>query len=97
MQGYSFTKLSCQRLYEFIEYRGLQKEAYFAGKRAVVIMLDTGWRELVEARWNILADPGRIYEAVFNYKKTSCPVGLYGNGDAGRKIVEILMNENRSC
>ncbi len=34
---------------------GLQKEAYFAGKRAVVVMPGTGWRELVDTGWNVLA------------------------------------------
>jgi len=27
---------------------GLQKETYFCGKRALVVMPDTGWRELVD-------------------------------------------------
>jgi len=35
---------------------GLQKEAYFCGKRSLVVMPDTGWRELVDMGWNVLAD-----------------------------------------
>jgi UDP-N-acetylglucosamine 2-epimerase (non-hydrolysing) len=69
---------------------GLQKEAYFAGKRAVVVMPDTGWRELVESEWNILADGNGIYNAVFTSQEKPYPKGLYGNGDAGKKMVAIL-------
>jgi len=35
---------------------GLQKETYFCGKRALVVMPDTGWRELVDTGWNVLVD-----------------------------------------
>nr|WP_245530418.1 UDP-N-acetylglucosamine 2-epimerase [Fervidobacterium pennivorans] len=69
---------------------GLQKEAYFAGKRAVVVMPDTSWRELVESEWNILADGEGIYDAVFSSQERPYPTGLYGNGDAGKRMVEIL-------
>jgi len=69
---------------------GLQKEAYFAGKQAVVVMPDTGWRELVEIGWNVLADGEGIYDAVFSSQERSYPTGLYGNGDAGKRMVEIL-------
>ncbi len=69
---------------------GLQKEAYFAGKRAVVIMPDTSWRELVESEWNILADGNGIYNAVFTFQERPYPTGLYGNGDAGKNMVAII-------
>ena len=69
---------------------GLQKEAYFAGKQAVVVMPDTGWRELVETGWNVLADEDNLYEKVFEDKKCDYPTGMYGNGDCAKKIVEIL-------
>ena len=35
---------------------GLQKEAYFCGKRALVVMPDTGWRELVDTNRNVLVN-----------------------------------------
>jgi len=41
---------------------GLQKESYFAGKQAVVIMPDTGWIELVDAGINCLTSPEMIRE-----------------------------------
>ena len=72
---------------------GLQKEAYFAGKRAVVVMPDTGWQELVDCGWNILASP-QVEEIV---RKTatilnSVPVqsAIYGNGKAAEQIVSAI-------
>ena len=47
-------------LFVITDSGGLQKEAYFAGKRAIVVMPDTGWRELTDAGWNILSRPGEI-------------------------------------
>ncbi|OGK71323.1 UDP-N-acetylglucosamine 2-epimerase, partial [Candidatus Roizmanbacteria bacterium RIFOXYC2_FULL_38_9] len=37
---------------------GYQKEAFYFGKQAIVVMPDTGWRELLG--WNYLADPNNI-------------------------------------
>jgi len=72
---------------------GLQKEAYFAGVPALVMMPDTGWIELVEARWNVLvdADRGKIVEKAFYAKNSDNPKGedLYGDGKAGEKIAAI--------
>jgi len=53
---------------------GLQKEAYFAGKRAIVVMPDTGWRELTQASWNALSEPDEIknkMDHIMNNKITS--------------------------
>lgn len=70
---------------------GLQKEAYFAKKRAVVLMPDTGWRELIEANWNILANEENLYEKTFEENNKSYLEGLYGDGNAGKKIIDILL------
>ena len=75
---------------------GLQKEAAFAGKRALVMMPDTGWQELVDCGWNLLcradaaemADKGRrLMEAA------ALPQGIYGNGEAARQIVAAIAKE----
>jgi UDP-N-acetylglucosamine 2-epimerase (non-hydrolysing) len=75
---------------------GLQKEAYYAGKRALVVMPDTGWRELTETGWNILVRPDaeafaqairRILQPVLHTPH------LYGRGDAARQIVEAIRKE----
>lgn len=73
---------------------GLQKEAYFAGVPALVMMPDTGWIELVEAGWNVLvdADKEKIVGLALDHEPSTQkrPEGLYGDGKAGDKIAEIL-------
>lgn len=74
---------------------GLQKEAYFAGKRAVVLLEDPGWREIVECGWNKLSEPSNLENMVFDNYSGTAPQGLYGSGDAAKRIVEILEKELR--
>jgi UDP-N-acetylglucosamine 2-epimerase (non-hydrolysing) len=69
---------------------GYQKEAYFSGKQAVIIMPDTGWRELVDLGLNTLADENNIYEKVMNNKKVNYIKNIYGSGKAAEKIVNVL-------
>lgn len=76
---------------------GYQKEAYYAGKRAVVIMPDTGWRELTEAGWNFLCAPkakevARKTAALIEYFSWSG--NLFGDGNAGEKIVSRINEQN---
>jgi len=73
---------------------GLQKEAYFAGVPALVMMPDTGWIELVEAGWNVLVDADKdlIIDKAFSHEPpANAPENLYGDGRAGEKIAEILV------
>lgn len=72
---------------------GLQKESYFAGVPGVVMMEDTGWIELVESKWNVLAgaDCQKIYEGVFSHPiPDSSKSNLYGEGKTSEKIVQII-------
>jgi UDP-GlcNAc3NAcA epimerase len=69
---------------------GLQKEAYFAGKRAIVLMPDTGWRELVEVGWNKLASADELLELILEDEEVPYPVNLYGDGHSAEMIVEII-------
>lgn len=69
---------------------GLQKEAYFAGKQAVVLMPDTGWRELVEVGWNRLTDEENLYQSVMEDNYRDFSGGVYGKGNAAELIVEKL-------
>ncbi|MEJ5229936.1 MAG: UDP-N-acetylglucosamine 2-epimerase, partial [Pseudothermotoga sp.] len=73
---------------------GLQKEAYFAKKQAIVLMPDTGWRELIEVGWNRLANEENLYEIVMKERSGEYPEGIYGKGDAGKKIVEISLYDS---
>ncbi len=82
---------------------GFQKEAVFAGKRALVVMPDTGWRELTDCGWNLLVDPKAddIVEKGLALAKeeVSVPPTPYGDGHAAEKIVttleSILKGESR--
>jgi len=72
---------------------GLQKEAYFAVKRAIVVMPDTGWRELTQAGWNVLSEPDEIknkMDYIMNNKIAPNVENIYGDGKTGEKIVKLL-------
>ncbi len=74
---------------------GLQKEAYFFGKLCLTMRDDTEWIELVDGGFNKLvgADQQTIIQAAesITHETFSAKSGLYGNGDAGMKIAEILL------
>lgn len=75
---------------------GLQKEAYYAGKRTVVVMPDSGWRELIDTGWNILTEPtsDTLVKKVFEVLSfCEYPQHIYGNGDATQRIVQHILNE----
>ncbi|HPB86335.1 MAG TPA: UDP-N-acetylglucosamine 2-epimerase (non-hydrolyzing), partial [Thermotogota bacterium] len=79
---------------------GVQKEAYFAGSPALVMMEDTGWRELVEMGFNALVDADK--EKIITGALSEKPVGeitpgLFGNGDAGSRIVGIISKSAGRC
>ena len=78
---------------------GLQKEAYFAKVPAIILMEDTGWLELVDIGWNVLVDADRekIVDSVLNHNPDLSKVDskVYGDGKAGEKIVEILLEDNK--
>jgi len=69
---------------------GYQKEAYFAGKQAVIIMPDTSWRELTNYGLNILTDEDQIYDNVMLSKQVNYVENIYGDGKASEKIISIL-------
>ena len=73
---------------------GYQKEAYFAGKQAVVVMPDTGWRELTDSKLNILSETDMIYNNVMYSKMAPYISSVYGDGNASEKIISILLNNN---
>ena len=88
--------LTAEAAFVVTDSGGLQKEAYYAGKRALVVMPDTGWRELTESGWNILVQP----EARAFAEAAQCILQpalhtphLYGQGDAARQIVEAIHTE----
>lgn len=73
---------------------GVQKEAFFHKIPCVTLRTETEWAELVELGWNVLLPPkdpvemGHVIRSVIGRQgRMGAP---YGNGDASKKIVEIL-------
>lgn len=74
---------------------GLQKEAYFFSKPCITMRDETEWVELVENGYNYLAgaDSDRIValaDSISASAGSDFSKRLYGDGDAGRIIVEKL-------
>lgn len=74
---------------------GLQKEAYFFEKYCVTMRDETEWAELVANGYNLLAgsDSDRILKCVGELHlkdKVGFEKRLYGDGDAGKCVMEVL-------
>lgn len=70
---------------------GLQKEAYWKGKRCITLRDETEWVETLENGWNQLA--GANSDKIVQAYQTQ-PVAewkpIYGDGKASKKIAEII-------
>ena len=73
---------------------GIQKEAYFLGKRCITVREQTEWVELVACGANRLAgaETLAIRDAfAWAMEPLDSIRRLYGQGDAGRRVVGILV------
>lgn len=79
---------------------GLQKEAYFFSKPCITMRDETEWVELVDNGFNILtgSDKNKISETVTKIKESEnidFSIRLYGDGKAGKHIIEFLKNNTK--
>lgn len=76
---------------------GMQKEAYFLNKPCFTLRDETEWTELVDCGANILvgADYEKIMSAVtnLNFDNKVFEQQLFGDGEAGKKIVDVLVKD----
>jgi UDP-GlcNAc3NAcA epimerase len=79
---------------------GLQKEAYFFGKRCITVRDETEWTELVECGANrvVGADESRL-RAAFSWamEPLSHVPELYGEGKAADIIVNVIATRARAA
>jgi UDP-GlcNAc3NAcA epimerase len=78
---------------------GLQKEAYFFKKYCIIMREETEWIELIDNGFNVLtgSDKNKIIANTMDLVKKDNFLfnkQLYGNGDAGQKVLNELLNYN---
>ena len=73
---------------------GLQKESYFAKKKAIVVRTETEWKELVRAGVNELSSPIKLYDTFekISQKNVKFSKKYYGEGNASKIIVDNIRN-----
>lgn len=76
---------------------GLQKDAYFAKTPCITLRDETEWIELVKKGYNFVvgADFDKILKAYNKSRSLDIDFekNLYGNGNAGKEILEILADD----
>ena len=80
--------------YAITDSGGFQREAYWAKKRALLLLPQAGWPEITNAGWHLLeSDPCSIdwlAEIEKLEKPMDYPGSIFGDGHAAEKIVEIV-------
>ena len=90
--GYlDFTALLCHARAVVTDSGGVQKEAYLAGVPCLTLRDRTEWVETVDLGWNVLVDlDAQAARAALERPPPSEHPELYGDGEAGARVVEAL-------
>lgn len=80
---------------------GVQKEAYFVGKPCITLRNETEWVETIEVGMNVLAGPSKekilaSFNDIHSGMDRTVREGIYGDGTASNKIVNLLCAFNHS-
>jgi UDP-N-acetylglucosamine 2-epimerase len=73
---------------------GVQREAYFLGVPCLTLREETEWVETVTAGWNKLVgvEPEQVLAAWSNFGLPTNHPSIFGDGKAGQRIAQILVN-----
>lgn len=80
--------------YVITDSGGLQRESYYAKKPAFLLMPDPAWHELVQQKMNFLCTPKNLLSVMEGAKDYVYVPGIQGKGDAGKQILDILLEDN---
>lgn len=88
-------KLEAEAEYILTDSGGVQKEAYWLGKRCITLRDETEWSETVEAGWNILGGVNEdiILKALSEWKPHGERLPFFGDGHAAKNIVDVLISK----
>jgi UDP-GlcNAc3NAcA epimerase len=87
-----FTALLLDARVVLTDSGGVQKEAYLAGVPCITLRATTEWTETVAAGWNTLVDlDAAAARAALDREPPEERPALYGDGQAGERVVEALI------